>query len=81
MTRLVVATPMDTPQRPADAAEIKVIASNGARGALVELGRQFQDTAATSWRWISTSSLPLKRRIDAGETFDLVILSPRRSTI
>lgn len=39
-------------QRPADAAEIKVLASNGARGA------RFRTPPATSWRWISTSSLP-----------------------
>ena len=43
-------------QRPADAAEIKVLASNGARGALSL--PSFRTPPATSWRWISTSSLP-----------------------
>ncbi|MET0922085.1 MAG: substrate-binding domain-containing protein, partial [Xanthobacteraceae bacterium] len=63
-------------QRQADAAEIKVLASNGARGALVELGRQFQDTSGHKLAMDFDVVAPLKRRIDAGETFDLVILNP-----
>jgi molybdate transport system substrate-binding protein len=63
-------------QRQADAAEIKVLASNGARGAVVELGRQFQDAAGHKLVMDFDVVAPLKRRIDAGETFDLVILSP-----
>ena len=45
-------------QRQADAAEIKVLASNGARGASSSWAGSFRTPPATSWRWISTSSLP-----------------------
>ena len=60
----------------AGAADIKVLASNGTRGPLNELGRKFQD--ATGHRLVMDFDVvvPLKRRIDGGEAFDVAILSP-----
>lgn len=57
-------------------AEIKVLASNGTRGATVELARQFE--AATGHKVALGFDVvaPLKRRIDGGESFDVTILSP-----
>jgi molybdate transport system substrate-binding protein len=60
----------------ASAAELKLLASNGIRGPLVELGRQFQDATGNKLVMDFDVVAPLKRRIDAGETFAVVILSP-----
>jgi molybdate transport system substrate-binding protein len=61
---------------PAGAADIKVLASNGTRGPLTELGRQFQDATGHKLVMDFDVVVPLKRRIDGGETFDVAILSP-----
>lgn len=60
----------------ASAAEIKVLSGTGAKGAVVDLGRQFE--AATGHKLVMEFGgfVALKRKIDAGETFDVVILSP-----
>lgn len=60
----------------ANAAEIKVLSGTGARGAVIDLGRQFE--AATGHKLVMEFGgfVALKRKIDAGETFDVVILSP-----
>jgi len=59
-----------------DAAEIKVIASTGVASVVTELGRQFEATTGhtvqTDFAVIAVS----KRKIDAGATFDIAILSP-----
>ena len=61
---------------PAVAAEIKVMASDGVRGAVTELAPQFE--RATGHKVVVDFDffVVLKRRIDAGETFDITILSP-----
>ncbi len=58
------------------AAEIKLIGSPGVRGAVSELSGQFEKT--TGHRVVTDFAViaVLKRRIDAGETFDVVIPGP-----
>jgi len=60
----------------ANAAEIKVISSVGVKSALEQLKPQFE--RATEHRLAITygTAVPLKRQIDAGESFDVVILTP-----
>jgi molybdate transport system substrate-binding protein len=60
----------------ADAAEIKVIASVGVKAVLEELAPQFERATAHSLKITFGTSVPLKRQIDGGETFDVVILTP-----
>jgi molybdate transport system substrate-binding protein len=60
----------------AAAAEIKLMATGAMRSAFEELAPQFE--RATGHRVTTTLGVivPLKRRIDAGESFDIVVLSP-----
>ena len=58
------------------AAEIKVIGSTGVAGVVNELGRQFEAKTGhkvqTDFAVVAVS----KRKIDAGDTFDIAVLSP-----
>jgi molybdate transport system substrate-binding protein len=60
----------------AHAAEIKVLSSVGYKGAISELARRFEVAAGhkvvTDFEVVAV----LKRRIDAGEAFDVAVLSP-----
>ena len=60
----------------AEAAEVKIMCGTGAKGAVTELGRQFE--AATGHKLVLEFGgfIALKRKIDAGEAYDLAILSP-----
>jgi molybdate transport system substrate-binding protein len=60
----------------APAAEVKVLGSTGVRGILTELATKFE--AATGHKVVPEYDVfaVLKRRIDAGENFDIAILSP-----
>jgi molybdate transport system substrate-binding protein len=60
----------------AQAAEIKVLCSNGFKAVLDELAPQFE--RATNHKVVVTYGLAavLKQQIDAGEAFDLAILTP-----
>ena len=60
----------------ANAADIKILASNGTRGPLVELGRSFENSSGHKLILDFDVVAPLKRRIDGGEAFDVAILSP-----
>ena len=60
----------------ADAAEIKVIASVGVKAVLEELAPLFERATAHSLKITFGTSVPLKRQIDGGESFDVVILTP-----
>src|SRR5438132_11241876 len=60
----------------ANAAEIKVIGSAGVTGAVDELGRQFEAATTHKVKTDYEVVAVLKRRIDAGEAFDIAILSP-----
>ena len=58
------------------AAEIKVITSVGVKAILEELGPQFERASEHKLKITFGTAVPLKRQIDAGETFDVVILVP-----
>jgi molybdate transport system substrate-binding protein len=60
------------------AAEIKLLASanSGMRSALVELVPDFEGSTGNKVNMDFASVNPMKRRIDAGETFDILIASP-----
>jgi len=62
--------------RNAEAGDIKVLASSGVRGVMIELGPQFE--AATGHKLVMDFEViaVLKRRILAGEPFDLAIIGP-----
>src|SRR5207247_1725807 len=62
--------------RAASAADIKVLCSNGFKAVLEELAPQFE--RATKHHVVVTYGLAatLKQRIEAGESFDLAILTP-----
>src|SRR5262252_3418481 len=59
-----------------NAAEVKVFSSPALRGVVSDIGRQFE--GATGHRLVAEFEVfaVLKRRIDAGEAFDIAILSP-----
>ena len=60
----------------ADAAEIKVISSVGVKAVLEELTPQFERTSGHKVNITFGTAVPLKRQIDGGESFDVVILTP-----
>ena len=60
----------------AHAAEIKVIASVGVRAVLTDLAPAFERTSGHKLSIIYGTAVPLKRQIDGGETFDVVVLVP-----
>jgi molybdate transport system substrate-binding protein len=60
----------------ASAAEIKVITSVGVKAILEELVPAFERTSGHKLNITYGVAVPLKRQIDSGETFDVVILVP-----
>jgi molybdate transport system substrate-binding protein len=58
------------------AAEIKVISSVGVKTVLEELAPQFERASEHKVKITFGTAVPLKRQIDAGEAFDVVILTP-----
>jgi molybdate transport system substrate-binding protein len=60
----------------ASAAEIKVITSVGVKAILEELAPAFERTSGHKLNITYGVAVPLKRQIDSGETFDVVILVP-----
>jgi len=60
----------------AGAAEIKVISSVGVKAVLEELTPQFERASEHKVKITFGTAVPLKRQIDAGESFDVVILTP-----
>jgi molybdate transport system substrate-binding protein len=60
----------------AQAAEIKVLSGNGARAAVTELGEQFERASRHAVRIVFAVNPEVKRRIDGGEAFDVVVLNP-----
>ena len=59
-----------------NAAEIKVISSVGVRAVLEELAPQFERATQHKLAITFGTAVPLKRQIEAGEAFDVVILTP-----
>ena len=62
--------------KPAQTAEIKVITSVGVKAMLEELAPAFERASSHKLKITYGTAVPLKRQIDAGETFDVVILVP-----
>jgi molybdate transport system substrate-binding protein len=60
----------------ANAAEIKVVASVGVRAVLTDLAPAFERASGHKLSIIYGTAVPLKRQIDGGETFDVVVLVP-----
>jgi molybdate transport system substrate-binding protein len=60
----------------ANAAEIKVIASVGVKAVLEELAPQFERAGEHKVKITFGTAVPLKRQIDGGESFDVVVLTP-----
>jgi molybdate transport system substrate-binding protein len=58
------------------AAEIRILASGAVRGPLNQLVPQFEQASGNKVSMDFSSADPLKRRIDAGEAFDIAILGP-----
>jgi molybdate transport system substrate-binding protein len=59
-----------------NAAEIKVVTSVGVKAVLEELKPQFERATQHKLAITFGTAVPLKRQIEAGETFDVVILTP-----
>jgi molybdate transport system substrate-binding protein len=60
----------------ADAAEIKVVSSVGVKLALDKLAPQFEGASAHKLNLNYGTAVPLGRQIEAGESFDVLILTP-----
>lgn len=60
----------------AQAAEIKVVSSVGVKTALEALVPQFEKASEHKVTLVFGTAVPLKRQIDGGESFDVVILTP-----
>src|SRR5262245_17093546 len=60
----------------AHAERITVLSSNGFKAALQDLGPQFETATGHQLAISYSVSAELKRRIDGGELFDLVIITP-----
>ena len=58
------------------AAEIKILSSTGVRGVLVDIGPQFENATGHTLVTEYDVFAVLRRKIDAGDTFDIAILSP-----
>ena len=59
-----------------NAADIKVVSSVGVRAVLEELAPQFERATSHKLTMTFGTAVPLKRQIEAGEVFDVVILTP-----
>jgi molybdate transport system substrate-binding protein len=60
----------------AQAAEITVLSSTGVKTALVELAPQFEKATGNKLNIIFNASNLLKKDVDAGASFDVIILTP-----
>jgi len=60
----------------ANAADIKVLCGTGARGFLTDIGQKFEGATGHKLVMEFAGFVTLKRKVDAGEKFDVVILSP-----
>jgi molybdate transport system substrate-binding protein len=60
----------------AKAAEVKVFSLPGMTAALTELGPKFENTSGHKLVFTYDVNIPLMRRIDVGEKFDVIITTP-----
>ena len=75
MTRLLLAALIGMTAVSARAAEVKVLASNGVKAALEELAPAFERQTGNKLSITFGLAAILKRQIEAGEAFDLAILT------
>src|SRR5262245_39657193 len=61
---------------PAETAELKVLGGNGARAAVSELGARFERASGHKVAIDFAVNPAVKRRIEAGEAFDVAVLNP-----
>ena len=59
----------------ANAAELKVLCTNGVRAVVQELIPRFEQSSGDTIRILFEPSTQLRKRVDAGEPFDLVIMT------
>ena len=60
----------------AQAAELRVLSGNGAKAAVQELCAQFERATANTIRLHFEVNADLKKKIEAGEAFDVAVLNP-----
>jgi molybdate transport system substrate-binding protein len=65
-----------TPIKSADAAELKVLISTALKTSMADLAPRFERASGHKLAATFGSSVSLKQRIDAGEMFDVAILTP-----
>src|SRR4026209_521950 len=61
---------------PAQAAELRVLSSNGAKAAVQELCAQFDGATGNTIKLHFEVNADLKKKIEAGEAFDVAVLNP-----
>jgi molybdate transport system substrate-binding protein len=76
ITRTLAAALLAGAVTTAQAAELKVVSGNGARAAVQELSAQFERASGHKVSLRFEVNAALKRKIEAGETFDVAILNP-----
>jgi molybdate transport system substrate-binding protein len=60
----------------AQAAELRVLSGNGAKAAVQELCKQFERATGNTIKLHFEVNADLKKKIEAGETFDVAVLNP-----
>jgi molybdate transport system substrate-binding protein len=75
MKRIAIALAAVFAAAPANADELKVIASNGVKASLEELAPHFEHMTNNKLHIHFGVAAPLKRQIEGGEAFDLAILT------
>jgi molybdate transport system substrate-binding protein len=60
----------------ANAAEVKVVASNGLKAVIEALAPIYERTSEHKLKAVYGTAVPLKRQIDGGEPFDVAVLTP-----
>jgi len=61
---------------PAQAAELRVLSGNGAKAAVQELCKQFERATGNTIKLHFEVNADLKKKIEAGEAFDVAVLNP-----
>lgn len=76
LSAIAIVTFLMLPNGSAIAAEIKVLSGNGARAAVQELSTQFERASGHKVAIHFEVNSALKRKIEAGESFDVAVLNP-----
>ena len=76
LSAIAIACVLMLPNGSIDAAEIKVLSGNGARAAVRALSAQFERASGHKVAIHFEVNSALKRKIEAGESFDVAVLNP-----